>query len=105
MDENYPTLKDFQRYINEVGRVKSAKDIKILGEQDRFYKAINTEVGQELLKDAANRAEELFRKIWNEEESDAERAEFRVLKHLIGRWSEKINAYVKNLGVIKGGKL
>lgn len=106
MDESYPTLKDFQEYINKVGRAQANKVIEILGEQNQFYEAFNTPIGRELLKDAVNRVDELNRKIWKEEENDMERAEFRVLKQLIGRWSKKIDAYVKNLEVIKGnGKL
>jgi DNA-binding PadR family transcriptional regulator len=106
MDESYPTLKDFQEYINKVGRAQANKVIEILGEQNQFYEAFNTPIGRELLKDAVNRVDELNRKIWKEEESDMERAEFRVLKQLISRWSKKIDAYVKNLEVIKGnGKL
>jgi DNA-binding PadR family transcriptional regulator len=106
MDESYPTLKDFQEYINKVGRAQANKVIEILGEQNQFYEAFNTPIGRELLKDAVNRVDELNRKIWKEEENDMERAEFRVLKQLISRWSKKIDAYVKNLEVIKGnGKL
>jgi hypothetical protein len=101
MDDQYPSLKDFQEYVNKVGRAKANKVIEILGEQNTFYESFNTEIGRELLKDAVNRVDELMKKIWDEKDEEKDRAEFRVLKHIIAQWSKKIDAYVKNLGVIK----
>lgn len=67
------------------------KILTILGKDTKFVNALNTPVGEELLKDMLAMMEDRLTKIVNEESTEADRAEYRVLKELSRKWIDRIN--------------
>ena len=70
---------------------KAARILSILGEKlQPFYRAIQSDIGQELLKDAIFKMNEILEKIIDETADSKDLAEFRVLRHITLEWSKKI---------------
>ena len=88
-------------------RVKHGKKADIaltqLGKSLDFVQAINSPIGQELLKDDVIRLDELMEKIYNENATSQELAEFRYLKGRIAKVKTRLNAYVKQTQEIVNG--
>jgi len=76
---------------------KAARILSALGKAQPFNEAIETEIGQELLKDAIIRMNEIVELIVEEKSTENDRAEFRALKRVTLAWSSKIETYRKNL--------
>lgn len=81
--------------------MRGAKLLTILGKQSQFMRAIESEVGQQLLRDALSISESLLDKIVHEEATEGERAEYRALKKILLTWAARINGYHENLSKIK----
>lgn len=60
-----------------------------------FYVAIQTDIGQELLKDSLSRMESLLEKIVNEKATNKDIADYRATQRIVRTWSKKIEAYMK----------
>ncbi len=86
------------------GGQKAARILSILGKQKQFYNTIMTPIGQELLREVLFLMEEKLDLIINEKSSEADRAEYRVLKKIALSWSEKISGYLKNIETIKNAE-
>ena len=59
---------------------RGAKILSALGKKHVLVRALETELGKTLLSDAMERMDSLLVKIIHEDSTDAERAEYRVLK-------------------------
>lgn len=68
-----------------------------------FYVAIQSDIGQELLKDSLIRMEGLLDKIVNEEATKKDIADYRATKRIVQLWSKKIEAYTKIIQEIAKG--
>ena len=96
------TLSEIQRYLELTGK-KGSLVISILGRlTPQLNSILNNEMGREMLRDDINRLEELLMKIYKEEATEIERAEFRYLKdrrfpYLI----EKLKVYINKVDEIK----
>jgi hypothetical protein len=87
MREAFGIDKDkLKLYARAEGGKKAQKLLHVLSKTDGFVKAFNSPIGQEVMEDALEVAEEILDKIVNETASDADRAEFRALKKIIARW-------------------
>lgn len=98
-----PTLNktDFENLFNKKGEKQGNAILESIAKQNKFVKAFSSDIGQELLKDASARLEELFNKIVQETSTEVERAEFRAFKVILERWLKRIDIYIENIEYIK----
>lgn len=96
------TLDDIERLKNSIGVRRSAEVIKALGKQIPLLTALATEPGKLILSTAISRTGELLEKIINEQATEQERAEYRVLRIILADWSGKIANYFKLHETMKG---
>ena len=75
-----------------------------LAKLNEFVQAINSPIGQELLKDDIMRLEDISSKIWTEEVTKEELAEFRYLKGRVAKVTERLNNYLKQSQEILDGR-
>jgi len=62
----------------------------------QFYNALNTPLGTELFTGASERMEELTKKlVKNLSLSDKEEGELRAIRIIIGKWTTKLNNYLR----------
>lgn len=87
----------------KLGSENASRFLTVLGKNKSFYNAIETSVGQELLKDAVAQIESRLSMIIAEEDNEQVRAEIRAYMSIINRWSKIINKYRDDL--VKFSKL
>ena len=93
-------LEKVERLLLKTGK-RGAQLLSVLGRQQSFIRAIESEIGRELLKDALSITEGLLEKIISEEAVEAERAEYRAFKKILITWAQRIETYQRNLEKIK----
>jgi arsenate reductase-like glutaredoxin family protein len=71
-----------------------------LGKKQVFIDALNTELGQELLRDLLRLAETKLQKIIDNKETEMDKAIFKVCKHLTAKWTERVNSYNSDLNKV-----
>ena len=89
-----PTPKQVETYMRTHGK-HAEMTLKMLGKDLAFVQAINSSIGQEILRDDIDRLETLLEQIYNETISPADMAEFRHLKRRIAKITERLNNYTK----------
>lgn len=72
-----------------------------LAKESPFVEAIQSEVGQELIKFWLIEADRLLAKIIDEKATDEERAEFRVIKKQVNNIVSRVNEYHRKLNDYK----
>ncbi|MFQ5493604.1 MAG: hypothetical protein ACE5DX_05615 [Candidatus Dojkabacteria bacterium] len=92
-------IEDFQK---KLGR-KASPVLKYLSRNVGFYEAFTSPLGEEIIKEHAVNMDKLLEKIYNEEATDKEKAEFRVLKEIGLRIVKKINAYNNHISSVEKG--
>jgi len=97
-----PTLHQTVAYLQQTGK-KGANTVSYLGRHEPFMQAIQSPLGQELLKDLCARHEQLLEKVGDLVATDEEKGEFKAVKKLIHDWSERIAKYDKALQEVKSG--
>lgn len=80
----------------KMGDKNASQLLSVLGKDKSFLTALDTTVGQELLKDAVSSIERIMGLIINEKESDSDRAELRAYLSIVKRWQGRLNQYNKN---------
>lgn len=85
---------------------KGSKTLSLLGKFQPFYNAINSEIGRELLKDVQIKMEYLLeciiRESYPKKMSETHvKAEYRVLRDILYKWSERIEKYLMAKNKIK----
>ena len=95
-----PTLEDINAYLKKTGK-KGSLALSILGKQEPFVQALQSEVGFEILKDDVQRLDEIMVKIYNENATPQELAEFRYLKLRLTKMKDRINTYIDKLTEVK----
>lgn len=90
------TLEHIASFLQKTGK-KGALTLDLLGKLSPFVRAMQSQVGYEILKDDVARHEEILGKIYNEKVSEQELAEFRYLKSRLERISKRITAYLDKL--------
>ena len=96
---DYPTFDKIELFLSKTGQ-KGSDLLSVLGKQVSFIQAYDSEVGQQLLKDVIALMEHHLEAIIEEKATPEERAEFRVLRKILFKWSERINAYRANVDKI-----
>jgi hypothetical protein len=89
-----------QKFLAIHGK-KGVKTLSLLGKNQPFYNAMQSDVGQEILRDVMRKMEILLDKIVAMKASDYEVMEYKTLKGLLLNWSERINAFVNAKKKIK----
>lgn len=75
--------------------------IKALGKGAKFLSIFESDIGQELLKDATDRMQALLLKIIEEDASPEEHAEYRALRDITRKWLGKIKKYQDDMKKLK----
>ncbi|OHB71864.1 MAG: hypothetical protein A2W23_06345 [Planctomycetes bacterium RBG_16_43_13] len=94
------SLEDIAGFLSKTGK-RGAQTLDILGKYHPFVTAVSSTIGWELLKDDIQRHEELLDKIYNEQSTPQELAEFRYLKVRLRKVSDRITIYLDKLKEIK----
>jgi hypothetical protein len=102
MSEQTVTAEQLANYLKRTGKA-GARTLHILGKHQSFVEALNSTYGQEILHDALQRHEQLLDRIASLDATDGEKGEYKALKDIIIRWSEKIAAYEDNLKRVSNG--
>lgn len=89
-------LEKVERLLVKTGK-RGAQLLSVLGKQASFVRALESEIGQQLLKDALSITEGLLEKIISEEANESERAEYRALKKILITWAQRVETYQRNL--------
>jgi hypothetical protein len=90
------TADQLANYLKSTGRTGS-RTIQVLGKYQSFMDAIGSSLGQEILADAIKRHDMLLDRIASLDATDGEKGEYKALREVILRWSEKIAVYEANL--------
>lgn len=97
------SLRDVEKHLSEKGK-RGAMTLKVLGNLNPFIEALSSEIGQLLLQDDIDRHEELLVKMYNENTTPQELAEFRYLKRRLENISSKISKYNEKVREITSGR-
>ncbi len=82
MDITSLNVKEIATYINSTGK-RGGLVLSVLGRLDKYIESVvKSDVGREILNDDISRTEELVIKIYKEEASSLELAEFRYLRDI-----------------------
>ena len=98
-----PTTDQVDRFLEKT-KGKGHMTLKVLAGVHPFIMAMESEIGQQILQDDIDRHEALLMKLYKEEITPEELAEFRYLKLRLDKTSKRINAYVNGVSeIIKEG--
>lgn len=101
------TPETIENYTKKHGSQSCARIMSVLGKKQPFYEAIRTDIGQELLKDVIQKMEILLEKAIVDDPTnpmtDADKAEYRVLKNLAETWANRIHSYRGKIQKLKEG--
>ena len=79
-----------------MGQKNASALLSVLGKQKQFLSALDTPVGQELLKDAVLSVESKIELILNEKDTPQDRAELKAYLTILRKWQKMIATYNKN---------
>lgn len=94
-------LIDIEGFVQKHGSRNCARIMSMLGKKQPFVEAMQSEVGQQILKEAVTRLEILLEKGFENTATDDEKAEYRVLKKIVENWSSQIATYNKGVKRLK----
>jgi hypothetical protein len=96
------TLNDIERYLKATGK-RGASVLSNLGKLNPYFNAVmGSTIGQELLKDDVDNMEKLLEKIYSENATPQEMAEFRYLRDKrFPVLLKRITYYLEQIGEIK----
>ena len=80
---------------------RGAHMLAVLNRQSKHVKVLRSDIGQVLLGEALNKADELLIKISDSKASASEKAEFRVYKRILKSWLGKIDTYLRTVSTAK----
>ena len=88
--------KNLTELARKMGQKNASALLSVLGKDKQFINAIDTPVGQELLKDAVSAIEGKIGLILAEKESKQDRAELQAYLSITKKWQGYINRYNKS---------
>jgi hypothetical protein len=88
--------KRLTQLARKMGQKNAGALLSVLGKNKQFLSALDTPVGQELLKDAVLAVEGKIELILAEKDKDQDRAELRAYRKIIDKWVGYINRYNKD---------
>jgi hypothetical protein len=92
--DNTVTAENLANFLRQNGKA-GARTLSVLGHFQPFVEAFNLEIGKELLGDAIVIHDELLMKVANLTATPEETMEYKAIRKIIFRWSEKIVRYEK----------
>jgi len=95
-----PSSEQFERFIAAHGE-KANRILTVMAKRAKFMEAIKTDIGQELLIDVAASMETLLDKIIMERATTQEKADFRALRMIMNKWTDKIRAYNRDIFMVE----
>ena len=93
--------KVLTQLARKMGKKNASNLLSVLGRDKQFINALDTPVGQELLKDATCCVEDIISLILQEKDESKDRAELKAYLAIITKWSGIINQYNKNKGIFE----
>lgn len=98
-----PTKEQIHAYVARVGGKRASTTFSLLGKNQQFVKALQTPLGQELLRDIQTNIEYLTRKVVLDDDAKSEdKMLLRAYIRIGEDWSERINKLEKSLSEITG---
>jgi hypothetical protein len=88
--------KSLTQLAKKMGEHNASALLSVLGKDKQFVNAIESPVGQELLKDAVSCIEDKIRLILAEKDTPKDRAELQAYLSITKKWQVTINRYNKN---------
>ena len=85
-----------QQLARKMGSKRASILLSVLGKDKAFKNALETPIGQELLKDAVSSIEDKISLILEEKDAQNDRAELRAYMNIVNKWTNIINQYNKN---------
>jgi len=80
----------------KMGQKSASALLSVLGKNKQFISALETPVGQELLKDAVSSIEGKIELILMEKDKPKDRAELQAYLSIVSKWQGYINRYNKD---------
>ena len=77
----------------KIGRENASMLLNVLGKEKSFVTAIETSVGQELVKDIVSSMDRIVRVILDEKDDINDRAELRAYRSILHRWEGRIKSF------------
>ena len=93
--------KTLVQLAKKMGQKNASQLLSVLGRDKQFINALDTPLGQELLKDATKCVEDKISLILQEKDEPKDRAELKAYLAIITKWSGIINQYNKNKGIFE----
>jgi hypothetical protein len=92
--------EDIQKTLTSLARKMGEKNasalLSVLGKDKQFVDAIESVVGQELLKGAVSEMENIIGTILAEKDTPKDRAELKAYLNITRKWQNQIARYNKN---------
>ena len=88
--------KNLTALARKMGSKNASALLSVLGKNKQFLSALDSEVGQELLKDAVLAIEGKIELILAEKDTPKDRAELQAHLHITRKWSERLLKYNKD---------
>jgi hypothetical protein len=85
--------ENLTKLARKMGSKNASALLSVLGKNKQFLSALDTDVGQELLKDAVLVIENKIKLILDEKDKPKDRAELQAHLHITRKWSERLNRY------------
>lgn len=95
MDEDQVN-KTLQQLSRKMGKRNASNLLSVLGRDKAFLNALDTPVGQELMKDCVSCVEDKVSLILQEKDEPRDRAELKAYMQILGKWQNIMNRYNKN---------
>ena len=88
--------RSLKQLSKKMGQVNASNLLSALGRNKQFINALETSVGQELLKDAVQCIEDVMALILQEKDEPKDRAELKAYLKILGKWQKTIVNYNKD---------
>jgi hypothetical protein len=95
---NNEISRGLTQLARKMGKDNASSLLSALGRDKQFLNAIETSLGQELLKDATSSIENIISLILQEKDEPKDRAELAAYLNITNKWQKMINRYNKNKG-------
>ena len=91
--------KQLKQLARKMGQQNASKLLSVLGRNKQFLNAIETPIGQELLRDAVSNIEDKISLILQEKDEPKDRAELKAYLVILNTWQQRISEYNKDRAV------
>jgi hypothetical protein len=88
--------KNLMALSRKMGRKGASALLSVLGKNKQFLSALDSDVGQELLKDAVNSIEGKIELILGEKDKPKDRAELQAYLSITAKWASRLDQYNKD---------